>query len=1717
MNPINNNNNNIVSLSFDSAQKTPTFFIFNTETNLFNCYTKKINHYNLNKINHDMDYNVTLWSALEKSSLRCQKDIYSLNGLLFHFLQILSRYSTLNEKFDLIANLIGVEKKFDIGTYLELFSQTVLRNDKKTSFFEIILKSNHFEFLNYINFHKTNNITAQTIVDYKKNLSTISECLTSELQLQIKKYKNRSRKIDCILTTEENKLLLIKELFFENNFTPPSAFSLIYNEYKKCTKLLNQNEALTFKALKVKALPENTLIFGKSLDEPIPDNLTSIYNKPPIANFPSINNNSFEARNFSDIFNDILEESSTAEISPEEINSYIFSNTNVFLSGSETYDVVAETNAIQETIEDPLTNALLEDVYKIFIDFIEKTKESKNSFLNAMFKNKGKCEVFLGDANNKNLTKLNKEITSSQLKDTTKKTNGDLFNHFGVKASQSPTNHLISDVNILSHTFRKYLIPAIYAYKKKQFEYLVHTHKNEVFSFEEKEISKIPGILLAQDDDRAIVLPCMLAISGLWSSIDNQTNQGFNEHISAMEDDRASICLNFLQERVCPNIQLEENGTIYLDCDQLKVFKELMTTFHLQHEFPLRVLPFSGRLKLDPAHILENEEEIIPLSLCEAYENTMNENEKEEKVGSKRSLSNINTSQGQPFLKKTKIDPFLKNRQTTIRGKGFRLEEDSVTKSIDENEKEEGKLIPLTGQMNYFSGSRVVLENFWDIFLTEIKSTQEKIHSVKAKQNAHALKPLELPIFEWLNTSVTSTRKRCIPLIRTLKKYQKETLKKIDSLLIKNMTPLVSLEMGLGKTPIYTNIIANLIAQIDEGITVILVPAATRGKTIKELMWGISEAQSTAFLHYSRNTQRFQKLWRSEAVRIAINIPKQKQILQTDFSLFDTFKPLLMVADKFDLTDLKTQPKVYRNFEITVRNYFRDAAQEHLDSLSKTLNNSEPERFTSLKSAIQNIKSVKIKEGECFFEPPVSFEEFLTEISAIANLSFFSREELSNDLAEHVNEEECERLIQFPLSSIVDVYKMPNQTEAFKTQLDNKHSVIVLGYKAFANLMKDEEAKSKLFNAKHRLLVTDEAQNYHTETKQSKDSQKQNINDLMHEYAIALKKQDALNHTFSPILTVTATPYENNPRELFSLLNISNNRLCEQNKTTIQPFPASTVSALMDAQNRTVIALMDMLETPDLDLLKQKFIHSFAQWRMVSQVLEKIVFSKRVKDADVIEDWLDQVTVKEKKLILSESPELNIPLKTEIDKIIQKTYGKLKNSDANLQGVLISASSQILGKYLDVNFTGKLTEINRTDLIRKIEKALDSYLSGNMGALNDHQYVLDFITDKATVDIVNNSKKLIIVKQNKIEDDVLELIIRKCFPKKTPIRFGDNDMERKKATDTLTYQNDTILILPLKAGGVGLNLGFVDDMIMLGKHWNPAIFKQAVFRFMRVGRSGPRRLYVKIRKNMHEKFISCIFTQKTKHAKFLISKSNDLKKSMDLYGESLLQHALRSYLLKGKNVEDDLRTHVASLLNQISEEDILKAIDQLMPLEHAQISLIKNVKDDDIEIEAMEIEVKEAKNSNAEISISLTPPPLLNPNDYYRIPIRQSMEKEFLCKMAAYLNNVKNGDPVFKPLQDFFTFVDTSTEEVKRNGFEKIRKYGWREIENHQDIFAQLESYHVNFYLYNQPNYTFSYTEKKGAGALAVNLFERKLPNGNIYYEILMSKDKVNECFRNSR
>lgn len=105
------------------------------------------------------------------------------------------------------------------------------------------------------------------------------------------------------------------------------------------------------------------------------------------------------------------------------------------------------------------------------------------------------------------------------------------------------------------------------------------------------------------------------------------------------------------------------------------------------------------------------------------------------------------------------------------------------------------------------------------------------------------------------------------------------------------------------------------------------------------------------------------------------------------------------------------------------------------------------------------------------------------------------------------------------------------------------------------------------------------------------------------------------------------------------------------------------------------------------------------------------------------------------------------------------------------------------------------------------------------------------------LDSLHPTDKIIIVSQWKKFLDLIASYLNEKSMKYVSFDGSTPIVERQTIVETFNNQKNTtkIMLLSLKAGGVGLNLIGANHLLLIDLHWNPQLEKQAEDRIYRMG------------------------------------------------------------------------------------------------------------------------------------------------------------------------------------------------------------------------------------------------------------------------------------------
>lgn len=203
---------------------------------------------------------------------------------------------------------------------------------------------------------------------------------------------------------------------------------------------------------------------------------------------------------------------------------------------------------------------------------------------------------------------------------------------------------------------------------------------------------------------------------------------------------------------------------------------------------------------------------------------------------------------------------------------------------------------------------------------------------------------------------------------------------------------------------------------------------------------------------------------------------------------------------------------------------------------------------------------------------------------------------------------------------------------------------------------------------------------------------------------------------------------------------------------------------------------------------------------------------------------------------------------------------------------------------LNVSSTNGLKTVNDVEfekLVKKIKK-LPKYekyftISSNSSKIDILKKILIEISKEKLSN--NEIFKCVIISQWTSFLDILELHLISDY-KLLRIDGKSKVESRNEIVDNFnTKKEQNILLLSLKAGGVGFNLVSADHLILMDEHWNPALINQAIDRIYRLGQKRDVTIHRLISNSTIEQRIVNLQQEKMNIFQNLINKKNSISQN----------------------------------------------------------------------------------------------------------------------------------------------------------------------------------------------------------------------------------------------
>ena len=269
----------------------------------------------------------------------------------------------------------------------------------------------------------------------------------------------------------------------------------------------------------------------------------------------------------------------------------------------------------------------------------------------------------------------------------------------------------------------------------------------------------------------------------------------------------------------------------------------------------------------------------------------------------------------------------------------------------------------------------------------------------------------------------------------------------------------------------------------------------------------------------------------------------------------------------------------------------------------------------------------------------------------------------------------------------------------------------------------------------------------------------------------------------------------------------------------------------------------------------------------------------RFQDQDVINKLKKILTpfilrrVKSDKSIISDLPEKN-----EI-----KIYVELSETQARLYKELVEEAL----KDIKSNISDKINVLNLLVKLKQLCNHPFQFLHKEAPSFNNKKELKEFLAQSRKLEriiemideVISNGEKLLIFTQFTKMAEIIKKILE--FKYNFEILYfhgGVPEKKRKEIVDSFQskdIESPPILILSLKAGGIGLNLTSATTVFHFDRSWNPAIENQATDRTYRIGQESRVNVYKFITNRTIEEKIDMLLEEKRELAETILPSSGE--------------------------------------------------------------------------------------------------------------------------------------------------------------------------------------------------------------------------------------------------
>ncbi|MDP1834376.1 MAG: DEAD/DEAH box helicase [Chlamydiales bacterium] len=645
--------------------------------------------------------------------------------------------------------------------------------------------------------------------------------------------------------------------------------------------------------------------------------------------------------------------------------------------------------------------------------------------------------------------------------------------------------------------------------------------------------------------------------------------------------------------------------------------------------------------------------------------------------------------------------------------------------------------------------------------------------------------PLNLPLAEAVanieDISIT-------PYNTLLKPYQKREVGTMLAFANHGLSNFLAAEMGLGKSYMIFEWLAQMVAKGREGVNLVLEPVSLIIQSMEELQKAWMESQRTAWLVRSRKGDDIDKdLVKTLSHAAEHNHPavKLSVLAQTLVSVLPCLLNRKMAIGH----------EILPKYSEPLAKAVKEAAAYHIDQLSRVpawkeslINEITAGSQPGLQIDIHGNIAVKPFEG--------NYWDCLERLNQM--LSFHPGRTVTD--YSHYDLQSARALTSVSAGSL----HMAQNTSDLEACLRNKPTsgIIITSAEAI------DPHNEKLLSDIHLSIVAmDEADRYH--------DPKNECHKMIKRVQAAQKGHKTHFQPFS------GTPFQNSLAELWTLVKLPNGD---------ELMPASEHAALTLTVNQAVGALCS--DNPDINTQMEAVNRSFAYHAVLGETLRKVV--RRVRKEDVKEDWNNRI------------PEARFhKIQGTISDQVKAVLGQI-HANRRVDGhfTFWKAGQRTLLDPSLRNLQRNSPELNA--LIAKIKAAAPEEVAATV----QFSPVLSALVEaEPVVRVMENNEKEIIFVDHIAEAYSLKAMLEQRYQANRPVitvyEGAVDQTERDQMIDEFRRSegHPRVIIILKKTGRYGLNIPEPNTCIIASPSYNPSEDDQAWARCVRVNHVGIKNIY----------------------------------------------------------------------------------------------------------------------------------------------------------------------------------------------------------------------------------------------------------------------------------